>query len=144
AAYCHRGAPPRTTRWPALRAARRRSSRPTARPTHRTRVWGIGRPSCRVAFARDLASLGAFKSPARWTVDLKAGAQERTRTSTPLRAPAPEAGASTNSATWALVAVGRPRRLRGAAPPCQSRNEGASARPMIEPSEQLVTIFGGA
>jgi hypothetical protein len=30
------------------------------------------------------------------------GAQERTRTSTPLRAPAPEAGASTNSATWAL------------------------------------------
>jgi hypothetical protein len=29
------------------------------------------------------------------------GAQERTRTSTPLRAPAPEAGASTNSATWA-------------------------------------------
>ena len=31
------------------------------------------------------------------------GAQERTRTSTPLRAPAPEAGASTNSATWAQV-----------------------------------------
>src|SRR5690606_38193533 len=29
------------------------------------------------------------------------GAQEKTRTSTPLRAPAPEAGASTNSATWA-------------------------------------------
>ncbi len=29
------------------------------------------------------------------------GAQKRTRTSTPLRAPAPEAGASTNSAIWA-------------------------------------------
>ena len=29
------------------------------------------------------------------------GAQERTRTSTPLRAPAPQAGASANSATWA-------------------------------------------
>src|SRR5205823_3834287 len=37
------------------------------------------------------------------------GAQERTRTSTPLRAPAPEAGASTNSATWAR---GRGRELR--------------------------------
>jgi hypothetical protein len=33
----------------------------------------------------------------------KSGAQERTRTSTPLQAPAPEAGASTNSATWALM-----------------------------------------
>ena len=32
---------------------------------------------------------------------LQNGAQETTRTSTPLRAPAPEAGASTNSATWA-------------------------------------------
>ncbi len=29
------------------------------------------------------------------------GAQKRTRTSTPLRVPAPEAGASTNSAIWA-------------------------------------------
>src|SRR5947209_5886328 len=38
----------------------------------------------------------------------KAGAQKRTRTSTPLRAPAPEAGASTNSAIWAR---GRPREL---------------------------------
>ena len=40
------------------------------------------------------------------------GAQERTRTSTPLRAPAPEAGASTNSATWARnvsLLVGRRR-----------------------------------
>ena len=31
------------------------------------------------------------------------GAQKRTRTSTPLRAPAPEAGASTNSAIWATA-----------------------------------------
>lgn len=29
------------------------------------------------------------------------GAQEKTRTSTPVKIPAPEAGASTNSATWA-------------------------------------------
>jgi hypothetical protein len=36
------------------------------------------------------------------------GAQKRTRTSTPLRAPAPEAGASTNSAIWAR---GRARHL---------------------------------
>ena len=35
----------------------------------------------------------------------KDGAQERTRTSTPLRALAPEASASTNSATWALGAA---------------------------------------
>ena len=32
----------------------------------------------------------------------KYGAQERTRTSTPLRELAPEASASANSATWAL------------------------------------------
>jgi hypothetical protein len=38
------------------------------------------------------------------------GAQKRTRTSTPLRAPAPEAGASTNSAIWAR---GRRAPLRG-------------------------------
>ena len=31
------------------------------------------------------------------------GAQKRTRTSTPLRVPAPEAGASTNSAIWATT-----------------------------------------
>ena len=31
----------------------------------------------------------------------KGGAQERTRTSTSIQTPAPEAGASTNSATWA-------------------------------------------
>ena len=31
------------------------------------------------------------------------GAQEKTRTSTPVRILAPEASASTNSATWALL-----------------------------------------
>ncbi len=36
------------------------------------------------------------------------GAQKRTRTSTPFRVPAPEAGASTNSAIWATV-----RHVRG-------------------------------
>ena len=35
------------------------------------------------------------------------GAQEKTRTSTPLRVLAPEASASTNSATWALLEVRR-------------------------------------
>ena len=37
----------------------------------------------------------------------KYGAQERTRTSTPLRELAPEASASANSATWALRAAKR-------------------------------------
>src|SRR3954463_13243024 len=46
------------------------------------------------------------------------GAQERTRTSTPLRAPAPEAGASTNSAIWAR---GRGRPLGGGLAACQPR-----------------------
>src|SRR3954452_7285484 len=50
----------------------------------------------------------------------RGGAQERTRPSTPLRAPAPEAGASTNSATWAQgQTFGRGRRLRGASGGCQ-------------------------
>src|SRR5262249_50272276 len=43
------------------------------------------------------------------------GAQERTRTFTTLRPLAPEASASTNSATWAQAArtrPGRPRRFR--------------------------------
>ena len=35
------------------------------------------------------------------------GAQERTRTSTPLRELAPEASASANSATWAFPAAGK-------------------------------------
>src|SRR5690242_369329 len=44
------------------------------------------------------------------------GAQERTRTSTPLRAPAPEAGASTNSATWALRRFWQAAALKGRRP----------------------------
>ena len=46
------------------------------------------------------------------TLGWVSGAQKRTRTSTPLRAPAPEAGASTNSAIWARgrrgALLGRP------------------------------------
>src|ERR1044072_5440374 len=54
------------------------------------------------------------------------GAQERTRTSTPLRAPAPEAGASTNSATWAR---GRGREL-GAGPGLVNRAGRAGGGPV--------------
>src|SRR5881275_47940 len=73
------------------------------------------------------------------------GAQERTRTSTPLRAPAPEAGASTNSATWARERrfSGRRARLKGRGAPCQRRERRAKARAMIERYEELVTVFGG-
>ena len=39
--------------------------------------------------------------PAFTLILLGNGAQKRTRTSTPFRVPAPEAGASTNSAIWA-------------------------------------------
>ena len=48
------------------------------------------KPACAGVFIKDLGSQSLY------------GAQKRTRTSTPLRAPAPEAGASTNSAIWAL------------------------------------------
>ncbi len=43
------------------------------------------------------------------------GAQERTRTSTPIRALAPEASASTSSATWAVREASK-----GLPCPCQS------------------------
>jgi hypothetical protein len=46
------------------------------------------------------------------------GAQKRTRTSTTLRSPAPEAGASTNSAIWAR---GRSGRLAAGWRACQPR-----------------------
>src|SRR5205085_5778175 len=50
------------------------------------------------------------------TMYVNGGAQERTRTSTPLRAPAPEAGASTNSATWALRRFWQAAALKGGRP----------------------------
>ena len=52
------------------------------------------------------------------------GAQKRTRTSTTLRSPAPEAGASTNSAIWAR---GRRRPLGGGRCACQHGFRGARA-----------------
>ena len=51
------------------------------------------------------------------------GAQKRTRTSTPLRAPAPEAGASTNSAIWAR---GREGELGGGGGACQQIRRAAA------------------
>ena len=61
------------------------------------------------------------------TIKRLTGAQKRTRTSTPLRAPAPEAGASTNSAIWApetrgvALAPGRSGPIAGRCPACQRR-----------------------
>jgi hypothetical protein len=51
---------------------------------------------CGIAFFRN-STLSCKNNTIKWLT----GAQKRTRTSTPLRAPAPEAGASTNSAIWA-------------------------------------------
>ena len=63
-----------------------------------------------------------FSFGRRWTEN---GAQKRTRTSTPLRAPAPEAGASTNSAIWAR---GRPRELGSRPRACQRSARACQAR----------------
>ena len=52
------------------------------------------------------------------TIKWLTGAQKRTRTSTTLRSPAPEAGASTNSAIWAR---GRSGRLAAGRRACQPR-----------------------
>ena len=102
--------------------------RPAAPGSHRSRV---SPNDCKTQHAsrfgpktkRDECVLGARcsglgrekrKNAARWRrdVDLDCvgnGAQERTRTSTSIRTLAPEASASTNSATWAGVrsAVGK-------------------------------------
>src|SRR6478735_11922187 len=78
---------------------------------------------------------------------LKSGAQKRTRTSTTLRSPAPEAGASTNSAIWAR---GRRRPLGGGRRACQHGFRGARGRTSAKRrkkaramKDKLVTIFGG-
>src|SRR3954467_2124541 len=82
---------------------------------------------------------------------LENGAQKRTRTSTPLRAPAPEAGASTNSAIWArgrgrallahLLVVNSDReRLRHGAGRGMGRARNLSR---IVMKDKLVTLIGG-
>ena len=86
---------------PRARILRRSAfERPPKRPTdfpdcRRTPATGSGQcngtTSGFLSILRPVANIGERRN----------GAQERTRTSTPLRAPAPEAGASTNSATWA-------------------------------------------
>ena len=50
---------------------------------------------------------------------LRVGAQERTRTSTPLRELAPEASASANSATWAFPAAGTTTHIAAHSRVCQ-------------------------
>src|SRR5246127_4311412 len=52
---------------------------------------------------------------------LRVGAQERTRTSTPLRELAPEASASANSATWAFPAAGTTIHIAVHSDVCQRR-----------------------
>jgi hypothetical protein len=60
------------------------------------------------------------------------GAQERTRTSTPLRELAPEASASANSATWALSDAKRGKSILPRDPSfvneAQSREESLTRR----------------
>lgn len=52
-----------------------------------------------------LCSALTHKAPAEGALCFVIGAQKKTRTSTPLRALAPEASVSTNSTTWALKAM---------------------------------------
>src|SRR4051812_30795477 len=67
------------------------------------------------------------------------GAQKRTRTSTPLRAPAPEAGASTNSAIWAR---GRERALGGGGG-LVNESGGARRGGCAAPRLRAIRTFGG-
>jgi hypothetical protein len=69
------------------------------------------KPSCcNTHFRRKLRhTLNSHKTPSYaplWRNSaLNSGAQKRTRTSTTFRSPAPEAGASTNFAIWALGSI---------------------------------------
>ena len=71
------------------------------------------------------------------------GAQERTRTSTTFRSLAPEASASTNSATWAFVLCGGPDEMSGA-----HGREGEFLKPRLFCGQRFrglnpLCIFGG-
>ena len=68
-----------------------------------------------------------------WHVRDEFGAQERTRTSTPFRALAPEASASTNSATWAVR-----RACKERLPACQRGFSKPSAYVQNRPSQMPV------
>ena len=90
---------------------------------------------------------GRFREPFQEFADAsgkKNGAQKRTRTSTPLRAPPPEDGASTNSAIWArslpVIAAGRLGRrgpLARAGGMCQRKPRVFSARRLRSHSKAL-------
>ena len=56
-----------------------------------------------VGFSCVVQALFIAKTKALRGLRVKNGAQEGTRTPTTLRSPAPEAGASTNFATWACL-----------------------------------------
>src|SRR5690348_7850741 len=73
----------------------------------------LSRSSLLLGFASNVREPCSRRSPEGLR---RNGAQERTRTSTPLRAPAPEAGASTNSATWALRRFWQAAALKGRRP----------------------------
>jgi hypothetical protein len=96
-----------------------------------------------------LADFREFFKPFTDVREQTVGAQERTRTSTPLRAPAPEAGASTNSATWAR---GRRREVGGGIhlvnAPGQRKSalkrEGAGRTQPLRPSDTQPIVLGSA
>ena len=82
----------------------RRRSRQIARSLRRTTFTSWCRNNRAMSCApKGLAKSGTkkLKKSAKPMLKKWNGAQKRTRTSTPFRVPAPEAGASTNSAIWA-------------------------------------------
>ena len=84
-------------------------------PSQHTRAWRFSSPH-RGQARTGKPDFAATSSQAKSLEEN--GAQKRTRTSTTLRSPAPEAGASTNSAIWAR---GRSGRLAAGRRACQPR-----------------------